>query len=38
MVFVRLPDSWSNWNVKTLLFEEKDKFGVPAVVKLLGAK
>ena len=25
MVVLRLPDSWSNWNLETLVFEERGK-------------
>ena len=27
---LRLPDSWSNWNLEMLVFEERGKTGVPA--------
>ena len=37
MVVLRLPDSWSNWNLKMLVFEERGKPGVLGE-KPLGAK
>ena len=26
---LRLPDSWSNWNLEKLVFEDREKTGVP---------
>ena len=37
MVVLSLPDSWSNWNLKMLVFEERGKTRVPGE-KPLGAK
>ena len=34
---LRLPDSWSNWNLEMLVFEERGKTGVPGE-KPLGAR
>ena len=37
-VFLRLPDSWSNWNLEMLVFEERGRPDRVPGEKLLGAK